>query len=247
MKDKKLSWDKAAVAWTTFVRDGKDFFRDCLNNPAAFELIGDLKNKEVLDLACGEGFNTRLLASKGACVTAIDNSKTLLTFAQQEEHKKPLGIKYSLKEASHLEGIASRTFDLVTCFMALMDIEDYEAAIEEVARVLKPEGRFVFSIVHPCFEKMTFEGVTVEARDRYFEKLQERVDWTMDRLTKKFVTTAYHRTLSDYSSALAKSRLLISRIIEPQATNEMVKKHPVLHEELKRPISIIFETIKKLE
>ncbi len=247
MKDKKLSWDKAAVAWTTFVRDGKDIFRDCLNNPAAFELIGDLKNKEVLDLACGEGYNTRLLASKGACVTGIDNSKALLTFAEREERRRPLGIKYYLREASRLEGIASQAFDLVTCFMALMDIEDYEATIEEVARVLKPEGRFVFSIIHPCFEKMTVEGVTVEARDRYFEKLQERVDWTMDRLTKKFVTTAYHRTLGDYSSALAKNRLLISRIIEPQATNEMVKKYPVLHEELKRPISIILETIKKLE
>ncbi len=245
MTDKQETWDRIAESWADFVRTGKDYFRDYLNNPAAFRLIGDLKGRIVLDLACGEGYNTRLLASEGARVMGVDSSKVLLELAEQEEHLRPLGIEYRLREAGCLRGLPSSNFDLVTCFMALMDIENYEAAIVEAARVLRPEGRFIFSITHPCFETMTLDGVTVEAKDRYFEKIREKIEWKMERLTKKFVTTAYHRTLSDYSIALSKNHLLISKIVEPQATEDIARKYPVLHEEMRRPISIVFETIKK--
>ena len=47
--------------------------------------------------------------------------------------------------------VPAASFDLVVCNMALMDIKDYAAAIREAARVLKPGGEFVFSILHPCF------------------------------------------------------------------------------------------------
>jgi len=246
MTKKDHTWNQAAEGWVDFVRTGKDYFRDCMNNPAAFELIGEIKGQKVLDIACGEGYNTRMLSLKGAHVTGVDNSEILLEHAKQEEYRKPLGITYYQRDASCLDGIPDRSFGVATCFMALMDIQDYELAISEVARILKPDGRFVFSITHPCFEKMNVNGVTIEAQKRYFDKLQETVEWTMGRLTRKFTTTAYHRTLTDYSTALSKNYLLISRMVEPQATEETVRKFPVLKEERKRPQSIIFETVKKV-
>ncbi|MCJ7635298.1 methyltransferase domain-containing protein, partial [Candidatus Bathyarchaeota archaeon] len=71
-------WDDAAEAWADFVRQGKDYFRDELNNPAAFRLVGNVKGQLVLDLACGEGYNTRILARKGAKVTGVDFSTKLI-------------------------------------------------------------------------------------------------------------------------------------------------------------------------
>lgn len=65
----KKEWDDAVESWVEFVRKGKDYYRDELNNPATFKLIGDVKGKHVLDLACGERYNTRILATKGAKVT----------------------------------------------------------------------------------------------------------------------------------------------------------------------------------
>jgi len=237
-------WDAAAEGWVNFVRTGKDYWRDGVNNPATFRLIGDVKGKKVLDLACGEGYNTRILARKGAKVTGIDHSRKLIYSARMEERKEPLGICYHTMHASRLSSISNASFDLVTCFMALHDIENYEDAVAEVARVLKHGGRFVFSIMHPCFEDMMINGIRINAAERYFDKVQHLIEWNMERLTKPFKTMSFHRSLTDYSLVLAKSGLLISRLVEPRPTREAMQKHPNLREVLTRPQSIVFETVK---
>jgi len=66
----------------------------------------------------------------------------------------------------------------------------------------------------------------------------------MERLRRKLKTVSFHKTLTDYSLALAKSGLFISRLVEPQPTWEAVRKHPSLKDELIRPQSIIFESTK---
>jgi len=238
-------WDVAAEGWVDFVRTGKDYYRESLNNPATFKLIGNVKGKKVLDLACGEGYNTRILAREGAKVIGVDCSKRLIDLAEAEERKESLGIRYHRMDANRLKDLSDGLFDLVTCFMALQDIEDYEGAVAEVARVLKQDGRFVFSIPHPCFEKMVVNGVRTNAAERYFEKIRYPIEWNMERLTRHFKTISFHRTLTDYSLALARTGLFISRLVEPQPTREAVRKHPTLRDELIRPQSIIFESIKR--
>jgi ubiquinone/menaquinone biosynthesis C-methylase UbiE len=155
-KDRVMKqWDDAAESWVDFVRKGKDYYRDELNNPAAFRLIRNVKDRFVLDLACGEGYNARMLARKGAKVVGVDFSAKLVRFARSEETKEKLGIDYHVADAADLSRFPSNCFDLVTCFMALHDIKDYKRAVFEVARVLKKEGRFVFPIPHPCFEMVS--------------------------------------------------------------------------------------------
>lgn len=238
-------WDAAAEGWVDFVRTGKDYWRDGVNNPAAFKLIGNVKRKMVLDLACGEGYNTRILARKGAKVTGIDHSEKLLSLAKKEEKRKPLGVRYYRRNANRLSGLPDAFFDVVTCFMALHDIENYEGAIAEVARVMKHGGRFVFSIVHPCFEDIMINGVRINATEKYFDKIEHVIEWKMERLTKPFKTKSFHRSLTDYSLALSKNGLLISRLVEPRPTKEGMQKHPSLRKVLTKPAqSIVFETIK---
>lgn len=239
-------WDTAAEGWTDFVRTGKDYYRDSLNNPATFKLIGSVKGKTVLDIACGEGYNSRILARKGAKVTGIDNSRKLIGLAEAEERREPLGIRYCRMNANRLTGMSDRFFDLTTCFMALHDITDYTGAVAEVARVLKDGGRFVFSIPHPCFEKLTVNGVRIDAADTYFKRIKYPIEWNMKRLTKQFKTISFHRTLTDYSCVLAKNGLLISRLVEPRPTLEVIRKHPNLRDELIKPQSIIFESMKMM-
>ena len=86
--DLSEQWDEAAESWTDFVRKGKDFYRDEMNNPAFFKLVGNVKGKKILDLACGEGSNTRILARKGAEVVGVDFSEKLIKFAKELEKKK---------------------------------------------------------------------------------------------------------------------------------------------------------------
>jgi len=240
----KKEWNDAAESWVDFVRKGKDYYRDELNNPATFKLIRDVRGRIVLDLACGEGHNTRILARKGAKVTGIDFSEKLIELARREETREKLGICYHVLDATDLEEFSNNHFDLVTCFMSLQDIQNYERAISEVARVLKNQGRFVFSIPHPCFETIIENGNRVSATRRYFGAVKYPIQWKMERLAKPFRTTSFHRTLTDYFDALFESRLFVSRLIEPRPTQEGLQKHPQLREVLVTPQSTIIESIK---
>ncbi|UCG44760.1 MAG: methyltransferase domain-containing protein [Candidatus Bathyarchaeota archaeon] len=237
-------WNEAADAWADFVRTGKDYNRTGVNNPATFKLIGEIRGKRVLDLACGEGFNTRILARKGGEVTGVDFSEKLITYAKQEEAQEKLGIHYEAMDATNLNGLAGNQFDLVTCFMALQDIEDYEKAVAEVARVLKNCGHFIFSIPHPCFEKIPIGEKRAPAAENYFKTLEYHIDWNMKRLTKQFTTTSIHRTLTAYFHSLYLNKLLVRRLVEPRPDTESVKQHPYFKESLIRPQSIIIESLK---
>jgi len=251
-------WDEASEAWMSFVREGKDYYRDWLNNPATFKLIGDIEGKRVLDIACGEGYNTRLLAKKGADVTGVDISEKMIEQARQKETEENLGITYIVSDAASLKALPSNHFDLATCFMSLQDIENLDDAISEAARVLKKKGRFVFSIPHPCFEKIVKDNKGWRWRNKsaartdedegqrkgeYFDNVKYEIHWTMERLTRPFKTISFHRTLTDYSQALFQNGFHISRLVEPKPTMEGISKHPPLGKVLETPQSIIFEAV----
>jgi ubiquinone/menaquinone biosynthesis C-methylase UbiE len=240
----RKAWDNSSEAWVDFVRTGKDYTRDGLNNPAAFDLIGDVDGLVVLDLACGEGYNTRFLAERGAKVTGVDFSERLIEYARNEEESKKLGIQYCVLDAAHLKGLADSYFDLTTCFMALQDIENYGKAVSEVSRVLKLGGRFVFSIPHPCFERIMLNEKKVDAARRYFEETKYVIEWNMERLSIPFRTITFHRTLTDYFDALNRNGLHVSRLVEPRLTEKAYKKYPYLQESLQRPQSVIIESVK---
>jgi SAM-dependent methyltransferase len=237
-------WDEAAESWADFVGQGKDYYRDELNNPATFRLIGNVKGRLVLDLACGEGYNARMLARKGAKVTGADFSVKLIEHARTEEAKEKSGIDYHVADAADLSRFPNNHFDLVTCFMALQDIKSYKRALSEVARVLKGKGRFVFSIPHPCFEMVVNKGNRISTTTRYFGAAEDHIHWKMERLLHPFETTSFHRTLTDYFTVLHKNGLLVTRLVEPQPTKQGVEKHPPLKEVLLRPHSVVIEAIK---
>src|SRR5215831_2156327 len=84
-------WNDNAASWAEQVRRGEDIAREWLNNPSFLGFIGDLSGKDVLDAGCGEGYNTRILARRGARVTGVDISERMLGHAREEERRAPLG------------------------------------------------------------------------------------------------------------------------------------------------------------
>lgn len=87
-------WDKNADLWADHVARGWDLYREYLNNPAFIKLIGNIKGQKVLDVGCGEGHNTRILARQGALMTGVDISRKMIAHARAAEKKEPLGISY---------------------------------------------------------------------------------------------------------------------------------------------------------
>ena len=257
--NEKDSWNEAADAWTDFVRDGKDICREYLNTPATLKLIDNVEGKKILDLACGEGYHSRMLAKMGAEVTGTDISERMIQLATEHEKKEPLGIEYHAADAADLTTLADSSFGMVVSFMAFMDFDDLEGATRETARVLKPSGELVFSIVHPCFEHLGeqvswFGGIVQDdgqiietdmVPDDYFYRYKFVLKWQMKRIDKPFTTTGFRRPLMDYVNALGNNGLYISQMLEPQPTKEGVEKHPSLEREMKVPLSIIIKAVKQ--
>lgn len=76
-------------------------FREHVERYTLFELLGDVGGKTVLDLACGEGFYTRLLSQAGARqVTGVDVSAAMIELAEAEERRQPLGCAYVCADAA---------------------------------------------------------------------------------------------------------------------------------------------------
>jgi ubiquinone/menaquinone biosynthesis C-methylase UbiE len=189
-------------AWVEGSMDEDPYFREVQ------ALMGDVTGQRICDLACGQGRVARHLAGLGAGVVGIDLSAKLLEIARRQEEAEPRGIQYLQADARTLHGVADRAFDGVLCHMALMDISDLVPTLHAVARVLRPRGWFVFSILHPCYntarsgEMATPEGV-VRCVACYFTEGHWRSD---TRTGPPGKVGAYHRTLSTYINALTEAR-----------------------------------------
>src|SRR5215472_9808894 len=110
-------WNANANPWTKLARAGYDVYRDYLNTPAFFEMLPDVAKMSGLDIGCGEGHNTRLLARRGARVTGNDIAEDFITHARQAESQDPLGITYHVASAVELP-FSNAAFDFATGFMS---------------------------------------------------------------------------------------------------------------------------------
>ena len=250
----RKQWNNLADYYISRVRYGKDLWRHFLNAPVFKKMVGDVQGLRLLDMACGEGYFSRYYAKAGAIVTGIDFSESQIAAAQAEESRTPLGIQYQVADASIMNNIESESFDIVISFMALMDIENYEGAIMQAARVLKPGGRFVFILIHPCFgwSRRGYDGETLVrweyrrledgSREPHYLKIFEyftnhsyKMRWKDDEGHEVAVTTMFHRTLTDYMKTLRKNGFVVSQIEEPRPVegkldpNDLVKLFKIPH------------------
>jgi len=124
------------------------------------ELLGDLSGKSVLDLACGEGFSSRLLQRRGAArVVGVDLSERMIDLARQQEDQAPLGIEYHVGDARTLH--LGEQFDLVVAAYLLNYASTREELLQmcrTIGRSLKPGGRFVGVNNNPAQSPESFDS-----------------------------------------------------------------------------------------
>ncbi len=233
-------WNANATVWTELARAGYDVYRDYLNTPAFFEILPDVKGLDGLDIGCGEGHNTRLLAKRGARITAVDISETFIAYAKEREEQSPLGIDYRLASAVELP-FPDSCFDFATGFMSFMDIPETDRVLSEAYRILRPGGFLQFSITHPCFDTphrrnlRDENGITyaVEIGD-YFRNLNGDVEeWHFTAAPPEartalpnFKVPRFTRTLSQWLNFLIDVGFVLERLAEPRPNDETVRDCP---------------------
>lgn len=172
-------------------------------------LLGDIAGEDVLELGCGGGQDTVGLTDLGANVTGVDLSWEQLkhAVALSEEH----GVTFDLVQGdiTDLPFVANR-FDLAFNTYVFQWVADLQACFEETHRVLRPNGRFVFSMPHPFFD--VADPDTHEVVDSYFDTGRQVV--VDDREGYPDVVT-FRQKLSDIYNALWEAGFDVERMLEP--------------------------------
>ena len=204
------AWEAEArnwIAWArtpghdTYWRFHRDAFLPSLPPPP----------RRVVDVGCGEGRLPRDLKALGYEVIGLDASPTLIAAAQEAD---PDG-RYEVADAAALP-LPDASADLVTTFMTLQDVDDIDAAVREITRVLVPGGRLRSAIVHPINSAGRFptrqHDAVFEIRDSYFEERRSDETFERDGLTMTF--SSRHRSLERVARTILDAGLLIDHVAE---------------------------------
>lgn len=227
------SWTEMAVWFDARQGDEGDRWHRELIYPCVKRMAGSVAGLRVLDLACGNGSLTRWLRRRGADVIGADGTLALIDCARRREAESPLGIEYLHCDAARLEFARANKFDLVTCTMALMDMPDEEAsaAIGEIARVMKPDGRALICISHPCFDVPESSEWIVDQSGsgppqvwrkvrRYREVFSGAIAWSH----REFFSRSYHRPLQWYFRRFWETHLGVTAFEEPSPSEKMLSE-----------------------
>ena len=149
----RSTWEQNAKWWSDRFGEGNDFHLK-LVAPSVEQLLDIQQGDLILDIACGNGAFSRRMADLGARVLGFDFSTPFIECAVERSDGYGDRIQYRVIDATKHEqllGLGESQFEAAVCNMALMDMSDINVLAECLSRLLKPGARFVFSIMHPCF------------------------------------------------------------------------------------------------
>ncbi|WP_410810852.1 class I SAM-dependent methyltransferase [Micromonospora sp. 067-2] len=177
-------------------------------------LLGDLSERRVLEVGCGAAAAARWLSTQGARPVAFDLSAGMLRHAAQAATRT--GVRVPLVQADALAlPFADRSFDLAcTAFGAIPFVDDSATLFAEVHRVLRPGGRWVFSVTHPMrwiFLDDPGEG-GLTAVHSYFD----RSPYVEQDSSGVATYVEQHRTLGDRIRELVGAGFRLLDLVEPE-------------------------------
>lgn len=146
-------WERLAGYWDDTIGEGNGF-QDYLVEPYSEQLIELKPGERVLDICCGGGRFTRRMATHDVTILAVDHSAEFLERAKKRTTENAEKIEYRVLNATDRDALLTlgkHEFDAASCTMSLMDMASIEPMISALPELLKPGGRFVFSILHPSF------------------------------------------------------------------------------------------------
>lgn len=177
-------------------------------------LLGEVGDGRTLEVGCGAAQGSRWLATQGAHPVALDLSEAQLRHARRLNRSTGVAVPLVLATATRLP-FADATFDVVfSAYGALPFVADAATALAEAARVLRPGGRFAFSLTHPV--RWAFpddpgpEGLRVTSSYWDLTPYVEEDEHGHVRYVE------HHRTLGDWVGLLHAAGLRLEALHEPE-------------------------------
>lgn len=237
---KRADWDTAAPNWIAWVRElADDAYHDYA--PSFFDDVVPMPGRATLDVGCGEGRSARELRAAGHRVVGIDGSPAMTRAARDHDATG----SYLVADAAALP-FADGSFDLAVAYNVLMDLDDLEGSLQEIARVLELGGRLAACVLHPVAEAGSFEERAAGARfaieDSYFGVRDYKLTFERRGRSMTFSSTRY--PLESYARALEGAGFAIERLREPRAPASAVEADPSEERWTRVPLFLFLGAIK---
>jgi len=239
-------WDLSAELYAGYCSKYGDINREVLLTPLILDILGMVEGRSILDAGCGEGYLSRLMAERGANVTAVDYSERLLEIAKEltEDNTR---INYRHANLENLEILSADSFDVIVSCVVLQDVPDYQTATKEMYRVLRSGGECILIITHPCFS-----SDAGWVKDASGKKLHWKIDNHFYESGFEIPMSSnsennpigFHRTLTSYYKTIINAGFKISDLIEPYPSQDKIEKHPEFVDDLRMCHFLIFRLIK---
>ena len=210
-------WEQRADDWIALTHEDPQY--ELLNKPSFLDLVPP-PGRLTIEVGCGEGRMARELRALGHRVLGVDASPALARAAHEHEVSLPVAVG----DISHLP-VATGAADIVVCFMVLMDIEDLDGAVAELARVMTADGTLCIAILHPIMtsglfvpgdEYGTFYMGEYAKPMRHVLEIERRAGGT-------FTFRVEHRPFESYGRACEAAGLAITALREPLPSPELAE------------------------
>ncbi|HEY0638342.1 MAG TPA: class I SAM-dependent methyltransferase [Pseudonocardiaceae bacterium] len=177
-------------------------------------LLGAVAGRRVLEVGCGSAPCARWLTTRGAHVVAMDLSAGMLRHAREAASRTGVVVPLVQADAEHLP-FADGSFDLAcSAFGAVPFVTDSAAVMREVARVLRPGGRWVFAVTHAMRWMFADDpgpsGLVVQ--QSYFDR-SPYVEVDADGVP---TYAEHHRTIGDRVREIVSAGLVLTDLLEPE-------------------------------
>lgn len=226
-------WNQNAAFWDEYMGEGNDF-QYLLVRPALERLLEVKPDERVLEVACGNGSFARRLAELGASVVACDVSEVFIARARDKTLGQADRVAYHVIDAAAYEQLVALgrgQFEAVVCNMAIMDIPVIEPLLRAVKILLKPGGRFVFSMMHPCFNTIGIKKVVEEedVEGELVSRYAVKISAYIEPVTRKGLGVTgqpaphyyFHRPLSVLLGSCFRAGLVVDGLEEPVFEKEV--------------------------
>ncbi|MGI8627487.1 MAG: class I SAM-dependent methyltransferase [Geodermatophilaceae bacterium] len=210
-------WNRAAPAYLR--EHGQDLgVADFLWCPEGLResealLLGEVSGRSVLEVGCGSAPCSRWLATQGALPVGLDLSDRMLAEAAAYGERAGIAVPLVQGDATALP-FGARSFDIVcSAFGGFPFVADAGAALAQVARVLRPAGRFVFSVSHPFHWVFPDDSdpAHLQVTGSYFNRLP----YVELDAEGRPMYVEHHRTIGDWVRLLVDAGLHLEDVVEP--------------------------------
>jgi SAM-dependent methyltransferase len=220
MDDQQSAMTSAAAPYDQFAAayaadNETNAFNDLYERPAMLALLGDVRDKRVLDAGCGAGALADAVLQRGAIVTGLELSERMADLARTRLGKRATVHVGDLSRP--LTMFADGSFDLIAASLVLHYIEDWESVLRELARVLVPGGAIALSTHHPTMDWRSAGG-------SYFEMRQITEIWRKGG--EQATVTFWRRPLTAMIAAFKGSGFIIEDIVEPMPVAACAERFP---------------------